>query len=72
MTRKRSATYVVEGMSCGHCAASVSDEVSAVEGVTDVVVDLTTGRLEVEGADVNDEMVRDAVEAAGYRVAGHA
>ena len=33
-------TYTVEGMTCGHCAASVTREVSAAPGVTDATVDL--------------------------------
>ena len=70
MTENAIATYVVEGMSCSHCVASVSEEVSEIDGVTDVSVDLATGRLEVEGTDVNDEQVKNAVEEAGYRVAG--
>ncbi|WP_046469681.1 heavy-metal-associated domain-containing protein [Allosalinactinospora lopnorensis] len=36
--------YTVQGMTCGHCAASVTEEVS---GVTGVHVDLATGRLTV-------------------------
>lgn len=72
MTEKAIATYVVEGMSCTHCVASVREEVSELDGVSGVRVDLATGRLEVEGTDVTDERVRDAVEGAGYRIAGHA
>lgn len=72
MTENAIATYLVEGMSCNSCAASVSEEVGEIDGVTDVTADAATGRLEVEGTDVSDEHVRDAVEEAGYRVAGRA
>lgn len=70
MTENAIATYVVEGMSCSHCVSSVREEVAEIDGVTDVRVDLSTGRLEVEGTGVSDEQVRNAVEEAGYRVAG--
>ena len=65
------ATYTVVGMTCGHCVSAVTEEVSAVPGVTAVDVDLATGGLTVTGADPVDEgAVRAAVEEAGYEVAG--
>lgn len=29
-------TYTVEGMTCGHCVAAVTEEVKQIPGVTDV------------------------------------
>jgi copper chaperone len=60
--------YVVTGMTCGHCVASVREEVSEVEGVQDVDVDLESGRLSVSGQAFSDEAVKAAVEEAGYAV----
>jgi copper chaperone len=63
-------TYTVTGMTCGHCAASVTEEVSEVAGVTDVAVDHKTGLVTVTSeAPVDDASVRAAVEEAGYQVA---
>ncbi len=62
------STYTVTGMTCGHCVSSVTEEVTALEGVTDVTVDLETGLLTVTG-DVTDEAVKGAVEEAGYQLA---
>jgi copper chaperone CopZ len=59
--------YVVEGMTCEHCKASVTEEVSEVAGVQDVQVDLASGRMTVLG-DPEDAAVRSAVDEAGYRV----
>ena len=60
-------TYTVVGMTCGHCASSVCAEVGALPGVTDVDVDLASGRVTVTAAEpVTDEQVRAAVEEAGY------
>ena len=64
MTRQ----YLVTGMTCGHCVASVREEVAEIPGVVDVDVDLATGRLTVHGADVPTEAVRAAVAEAGYGV----
>ncbi|MET0765625.1 MAG: heavy-metal-associated domain-containing protein [Blastococcus sp.] len=65
------ATYTVTGMTCGHCVASVTEEVSQVPGVTAVDVDLESGGLTVTSEEQVDEAaVRAAVEEAGYDVAG--
>ncbi|MGP3965299.1 heavy-metal-associated domain-containing protein [Nonomuraea sp. 3N208] len=65
-----SATYTVKGMTCGHCVGSVKSEVGKIAGVTDVDVDLATGKVTVTGNEPIDEaLVRDAVEEAGYEVA---
>ncbi len=62
-------TYTVQGMTCGHCVQAVTEEVSAVPGVTDVQVTLEDGTLVVRGEDVADGAVRSAVDEAGYQVA---
>ena len=65
------ASYTVTGMTCEHCVRSVSEEVSAVPGVTAVDVDLSSGGLTVTSeAPVADSDVRAAVEEAGYELAG--
>jgi copper chaperone len=65
------STYTVVGMTCAHCVNAVTDEVSAVPGVTAVQVDLPTGALTVAGdTPVDEAAVRAAVEEAGYEVAG--
>ncbi|MFP5373193.1 MAG: heavy-metal-associated domain-containing protein [Actinomycetes bacterium] len=65
------ATFTVVGMTCGHCVNSVTEEVSSVEGVTGVDVDLDSGALTVTSqAAVDEDAVRAAVEEAGYSVAG--
>jgi len=66
-----SATYTVVGMTCGHCVNAVTDEVSALPGVTAVDVDLASGGLTVTSdAPVDESALRAAVEEAGYEVAG--
>jgi len=61
--------WTVTGMTCGHCVAAVTEEVSAVPGVTDVEVVLETGALVVTGEDVDADAVRAAVDEAGYALA---
>jgi len=64
------STYTVTGMTCEHCVASVTEEVSEIPGVTAVDVSLETGALTVTAAgDVPDAAVAAAVAEAGYQLA---
>jgi copper chaperone CopZ len=40
-------TYTVTGMTCGHCVSSVTEEVGGLPGVSDVQVELESGRVTV-------------------------
>ncbi len=61
--------YRVPGMTCEHCTRAVSGEVSAVQGVREVSVDLAAKLVTVTGEDLDDQALRDAIEEAGYEVA---
>ena len=66
-----SRVYTVTGMTCAHCVLSVTEEITAIDGVTDVAVDLPTGAVTVTSDRALDEaQVRAAVEEAGYALAG--
>ena len=70
MSETRTSEYTVTGMTCGHCVASVTEEVQEISGVNDVQVDLPTGRLRFSSDQpVSDADVRAAVEEAGYQLA---
>ena len=65
-----SSNYLVTGMTCTHCVNAVTEEVSAVDGVTQVDVDLDSGRLTVvSDGPVPFDLVAAAVDEAGYTVA---
>lgn len=73
-------TYNVAGMTCGHCEASVREEISEISSVRDVTADHTTGVVTVTVSAEHepdtsvttlaalDEQVAAAVSEAGYRV----
>lgn len=64
-------TYTVSGMTCGHCAQSVREEVSELPGVTDVAVDVPTGVVTVTSEQpLSEDQMRAAVTEAGYVLAG--
>lgn len=63
-------TYSVTGMTCGHCAAAVTGELTKVPGVRDVQVDLAAGAVTVTSeAPLAVDDVRTAVDEAGYLLA---
>ena len=64
--------YLVTGMTCGHCVASVIEEISLVPGVTDVTVNLVVGAASTvhvtstAAPEVAD--IRAAIDEAGYEL----
>ena len=59
MTQTR---YTVTGMTCEHCARSVTEEISAISGVSDVSVELSTGDVTVtSSAPIAESDIRAAV-----------
>ncbi|WP_405783230.1 heavy-metal-associated domain-containing protein [Streptomyces sp. NBC_00859] len=64
-------TFQVTGMTCGHCEGAVSEEISAIAGVTSAEAVASTGRVTVtSSAALDDEAVRAAVDEAGYELVG--
>ncbi len=65
-----SATYQVSGMTCAHCVRAVSDELSALDGVSHVDVSLVAGGVSSVRVDserpLGDAEVTAAVDEAGY------
>ena len=69
MTTTTTTTYSVRGMTCGHCAASVTTEVGTIPGVTEVAVDVPAGLVTITtDAQVSTGAVKAAVAGAGYEV----
>lgn len=62
--------YRVAGMTCDHCATSVTEELSELDHVTDVAVNLTTGAVTITSADeLSRPRVAEALAMAGHRLA---
>ncbi|MGY0693941.1 copper chaperone CopZ [Virgibacillus sp. FSP13] len=63
-------TLNVKGMTCGHCKSSVEGALGELGGVTNVEVDLATGKVDVtyDDAKVTTQDMQEAVEDQGYDV----
>jgi len=60
-------TFTVTGMTCAHCQRAVAEEITAVEGVDCVAVDLATGAVSVTASQPVDRAdIAAAVDEAGY------
>jgi copper chaperone CopZ len=62
-------SYTVPKVHCAHCAMTIEVEVSRVEGVQEVNVDVDSKLVTVRGENVADEDVRNALAGAGYEAA---
>lgn len=65
-------TLNISGMTCGHCVASVMEELEALEDVTSVAVELNKGGVSratvTSGSELPASRVTEAVAAAGYLI----
>ena len=55
-------------MSCGHCEMAVKKALNELEGVSSVQVDLGEKRVVVEGENLQDAKLREAIDDAGYDI----
>ena len=68
------ATYRVDGLTCAHCVSAVASELSSLDGVQDVSVDLAAGGTSTvsvtSAAPLTEKQVTAALDEAGhYRLA---
>ncbi len=69
MNATNTTTYTVTGMTCAHCVAAVTEEVTTLDGVISVDVDLATGQMVVTSSrPLDDDVITAAVDEAGYAV----
>jgi copper chaperone len=66
---RETRTYSVPAIHCEHCVLSIREEVSEVPGVESVEVDLDSNTVTVAGSGLADELVREAIQEAGYEAA---
>ena len=64
----RSATMLIDGMTCGGCVVSVKRVLERVPGVSDLTVEVGEARLTVDEAVLTEATLRQTVERAGFEV----
>lgn len=63
-TDQATQSFAVTGMTCGHCTNAVSNELQALDGVTDVHVDLVAGGTSTVTVTSQSPLEKDQVAAA--------
>ena len=70
----RTIELSVDGMTCGHCVMSVSEELREVPGVKNVEVILNSGATSkvtvLTDTPLDDALLSDAVSEAGFTLVG--
>ncbi|MGW7433973.1 heavy-metal-associated domain-containing protein [Streptomyces sp. NPDC054861] len=65
--------YNVSGMTCGHCKATLTEEIGALDRVQAVEVDLEKGQVSVTATSVlDDALLEKVIDEAGYELTGRA
>jgi len=66
-----SNTYIVEGMSCGHCSQAVTNALKSIKDSAEITVDLDAKKVTISGID-DDAAIEEAIEDAGFDFKGKA
>jgi len=61
-------TYTISGMSCGGCVNSLTRVLKSVPGIEPIKIEVGKAHLRVDDALVTSQVVREAVERAGFEV----
>ncbi len=70
MSENTTRSYRVTGMTCGHCAGAVTQEVGSLPGVIDVQVEIASGDVTVTSTrPLTDDEISAAIDEAGYDLA---
>ena len=68
----KTITIKVSGMTCGHCEKSVKSAISELDGVTEVIVSLSSGNVQVtfDDSKISESQIKSAVNETGvYKAA---
>ncbi|MGD0659351.1 MAG: heavy-metal-associated domain-containing protein [Syntrophorhabdales bacterium] len=60
----------IEGMSCQHCVMRVKKAIDALPGISGAEVGIGTAKINYDESKIQEKVLREAVEKAGYTLAG--
>ncbi len=60
--------FNVIGMTCSHCKESVEGAVHSVPGVEQLTVDLLSGKVQVEGKNIDKSVLIERIESKGFSI----
>lgn len=65
-----SKTILVEGMTCNHCKSTVDNNLRKISGITDVNIDLSSGKVIISGEQINIALAEKIINDLGYKFRG--
>ena len=60
-------TFMVGGMTCNHCKMTVENNLKKMSGVSDVKIDLQSGKVTVEGENISPSEAEKTITGLGYK-----
>jgi len=57
---------IVKGMFCNHCKMTIEKSLLSIEGIDNVNANLETGIVEVNGKIIDEKIIKEKIENAGY------
>lgn len=64
-------SYIVEGMTCGHCAQAVTNALKGLKDSAVIEIDLPNKKVNVSGLE-DVAAIKEAIEDAGFDFIGEA
>lgn len=61
-----STTFLVDDMTCGHCASTITKALASLDKQAKVNIDLGTRRVEVTSTEADEAELQEAIKEAGY------
>jgi hypothetical protein len=71
MNKEIFQTLGVEGMTCSHCEASVTRNLSKISGIDEVIADRNTAQVKVRGSKIDLQEIERVVNDLGYQFKGN-
>jgi uncharacterized membrane protein YraQ (UPF0718 family)/copper chaperone CopZ len=65
-----SKKILVKGMTCNHCRQNVETKIKSFDGIEEVQVDLSTGRIVISGKHIDLDKIQSGIESIGYDYLG--
>ena len=70
MTLELLQTISVEGMTCPHCEANVTRNLTQLDGIDEVIADRNTAQVKISGTTVNLDEIARVITELGYQFKG--
>ena len=61
-------SYKVLNVKCGGCATSIQNNLSKIEGIREISIDVPSGTVEISGENFDETIIKDTLTQIGYPI----